>query len=65
MWSTQVEPAQIIYRAESLCLTLNNNDIPVITITAPNTSSNPIEVHNINDIINNKFVKYLLTYSIL
>ncbi|XP_026320296.1 cytosolic carboxypeptidase 4-like isoform X3 [Hyposmocoma kahamanoa] len=40
-WSLQM-PAGAYLRAETLCYSLNNNEIPLVTISADDTPSNPI-----------------------
>lgn len=37
-------PAGAYLRAETLCYSLNNNEIPLVTISADDTPSNPIVV---------------------
>ncbi|XP_020296791.1 cytosolic carboxypeptidase 1-like isoform X2 [Pseudomyrmex gracilis] len=43
-WTRQVSAASVYFRAETLCETLNGNENPVITITSPDSKTNPI--HN-------------------
>ena len=43
-WMKSVETASIYFRAENLCDSLNGNENPLMTITAPNSISNPIQV---------------------
>ncbi|XP_045779147.1 cytosolic carboxypeptidase 1-like isoform X2 [Maniola jurtina] len=40
-WSTQMPPNAYL-RAEPLCYSLNNNEVPLLTITADGTPSNPL-----------------------
>ncbi|XP_061385972.1 cytosolic carboxypeptidase 1-like isoform X3 [Danaus plexippus] len=40
-WSSQLPPGAYL-RAEPLCYTLNNNEVPLLTISADDTPSNPI-----------------------
>ncbi|XP_069359117.1 cytosolic carboxypeptidase 1-like isoform X5 [Maniola hyperantus] len=40
-WSTQMPPSAYL-RAEPLCYSLNNNEVPLLTITAEDTPSNPL-----------------------
>jgi len=47
-WSLSVDPIAIYFRAESVCLSLNNNETPLITITAAESESNPIAVSTSN-----------------
>ncbi|XP_046628639.1 cytosolic carboxypeptidase 1-like isoform X4 [Neodiprion virginianus] len=42
-WSKNLSPSGIYFRAEPLCNTLNDNENPVLTITAPESKSNPIQ----------------------
>jgi hypothetical protein len=44
-WSESVVPAAIYFRAETICLSLNNNETPLITITAPESETNPVAVN--------------------
>lgn len=46
-WSLSVDPAAIYFRAESICLSLNNNETPLITITAAESETNPIAMRDI------------------
>lgn len=46
-WYKKLSPSNIYFRAESLCESLNNNENPVLTITSPDSKSNPIQVSNI------------------
>ncbi|PNF25505.1 hypothetical protein B7P43_G05201 [Cryptotermes secundus] len=46
-WSQTVDPASIYFRAESVCLSLNKNETPLITITAPESDTNPIVMREI------------------
>ncbi|XP_067003008.2 cytosolic carboxypeptidase 1 isoform X2 [Anabrus simplex] len=46
-WSLSVDPSEIHFRAECLCLSLNNNETPLLTITAPDSESNPISNRDI------------------
>jgi len=46
-WSLSVDPAAIYFRAESVCLSLNNNEIPLITITAAESETNPTAMRDI------------------
>lgn len=41
-WSRETDPSKIYFRAESLCLSLNNNETPLITLSAPDSESNPL-----------------------
>nr|CAD7420447.1 unnamed protein product [Timema poppensis] len=41
-WETVVNPAVTFFRAESLCSSLNGNETPLLTITAPESKYNPI-----------------------
>nr|CAD7446171.1 unnamed protein product [Timema bartmani] len=41
-WETVVNPAVAFFRAESLCSSLNGNETPLLTITAPESKYNPI-----------------------
>jgi hypothetical protein len=43
-----VDPAAIYFHAESLCLSLNKNETPLITITAAESETNPIAVSTSN-----------------
>jgi hypothetical protein len=43
-----VDPASIYFRAQSVCLSLNKNETPLITITAPESDTNPIAVNTSN-----------------
>nr|CAD7599970.1 unnamed protein product [Timema genevievae] len=43
-WETVVNPAVAFFRAESLCSSLNGNETPLLTITAPESKYNPIAV---------------------
>jgi len=43
-WTTATRAANVYFRAEMLCETLNGNENPVLTITSPDTKSNPIHV---------------------
>jgi hypothetical protein len=47
-WSQSVDPASVYFRAESICLSLNNNETPLITVTAPESETNPIAVNTSN-----------------
>jgi len=47
-WSLSVDPAAIYFCAESICLSLNNNETPLITITAAESETNPIAVSTSN-----------------
>ncbi|XP_023951838.2 cytosolic carboxypeptidase 1 isoform X2 [Bicyclus anynana] len=40
-WSTQMPPGAYL-RAEPLCYSLNNNEVPLLTISAEDTPANPI-----------------------
>jgi hypothetical protein len=35
---------QVLVRYDVLCYSLNQNEVPLLTITAPNTSTSPVEV---------------------
>ncbi|XP_011693107.1 PREDICTED: cytosolic carboxypeptidase 1-like isoform X2 [Wasmannia auropunctata] len=41
-WTRRVSGANVYFRAETLCETLNGNENPVLTITSPDSKSNPI-----------------------
>ncbi|XP_074098473.1 cytosolic carboxypeptidase 1 isoform X4 [Cotesia typhae] len=41
-WSRRLEKEPIYFSAEMLCNTLNNNDCPLLTITSPESTANPI-----------------------
>lgn len=43
-WTKTVDQNRIYFRADSLCDSINVNEIPLLTITAPESSSNPINV---------------------
>lgn len=47
MWSHKLS-SSIYFRVDSLCNSLNNNEIPLLTVTAPDCSSNPIQVNYCN-----------------
>ncbi|XP_048513203.1 cytosolic carboxypeptidase 1-like isoform X2 [Athalia rosae] len=46
-WSRKLQSSSIYFRAESLCDTLNGNQNPLLTITAPDSKSNPIQKRKI------------------
>ncbi|PSN34864.1 hypothetical protein C0J52_18211 [Blattella germanica] len=46
-WSLSVDPSRIYFRAESLCLSLNNNETPLLTISAPETETNLISTRDV------------------
>ncbi|XP_011867871.1 PREDICTED: cytosolic carboxypeptidase 1-like isoform X4 [Vollenhovia emeryi] len=41
-WTKTVSAANVYFRAETLCETLNGNENPVLTITSPDSKTNPI-----------------------
>ncbi|XP_011632077.1 cytosolic carboxypeptidase 1-like isoform X2 [Pogonomyrmex barbatus] len=41
-WTRTVSAANVYFRAETLCETLNGNENPVLTITSPDSETNPI-----------------------
>ncbi|XP_071627062.1 cytosolic carboxypeptidase 1 isoform X2 [Temnothorax longispinosus] len=41
-WTKRVSTATVYFRAETLCETLNGNENPVLTITSPDSKTNPI-----------------------
>ncbi|XP_018402970.1 PREDICTED: cytosolic carboxypeptidase 1-like [Cyphomyrmex costatus] len=41
-WTKSVSVASVYFRAETLCETLNGNETPVLTITSPDSKTNPI-----------------------
>ncbi|XP_039308178.1 cytosolic carboxypeptidase 1 isoform X7 [Solenopsis invicta] len=41
-WTKRVSAANVYFRAETLCETLNGNENPVLTITSPDSKTNPI-----------------------
>ncbi|XP_018377160.1 PREDICTED: cytosolic carboxypeptidase 1-like isoform X2 [Trachymyrmex cornetzi] len=41
-WTKSVSVANVYFRAETLCETLNGNENPVLTITSPDSKTNPI-----------------------
>ncbi|XP_018043707.1 PREDICTED: cytosolic carboxypeptidase 1-like [Atta colombica] len=41
-WTKSVSVANVYFRAETLCETLNDNENPVLTITSPDSKTNPI-----------------------
>ncbi|XP_018303936.1 cytosolic carboxypeptidase 1 isoform X2 [Mycetomoellerius zeteki] len=41
-WTKSVCAANVYFRAETLCETLNGNENPVLTITSPDSKTNPI-----------------------
>lgn len=49
-WTRRVSAANVYFRAETLCETLNGNENPVLTITSPDSKTNPIHVRNLSDI---------------
>ncbi|XP_046827934.1 cytosolic carboxypeptidase 1-like isoform X2 [Vespa crabro] len=42
-WTKKLSSSNIYFRAESLCESLNNNENPVLTITSPDSKSNPTQ----------------------
>ncbi|XP_063227292.1 cytosolic carboxypeptidase 1-like isoform X2 [Bacillus rossius redtenbacheri] len=42
-WGLLASPSVVYFRVASLCLTLNGNETPVLTITAPESKTNPIK----------------------
>jgi hypothetical protein len=44
-WSLEVDPASTYFHADSICSSLNNNETPLITITAAESETNPILVN--------------------
>ncbi|EFN61849.1 Cytosolic carboxypeptidase 1 [Camponotus floridanus] len=43
-WTRSVSAANVYFHAETLCETLNGNENPVLTITSPDSQTNPIQV---------------------
>lgn len=43
-WIKTIPPAKIYCRVENFCDSLNGNENPLLTITAPNSTSHPIQV---------------------
>ncbi|XP_011339802.2 cytosolic carboxypeptidase 1 isoform X2 [Ooceraea biroi] len=41
-WTSRISAANVYFRAEALCETLNGNENPVLTITSPDSKINPI-----------------------
>ncbi|KAL0114719.1 hypothetical protein PUN28_011790 [Cardiocondyla obscurior] len=41
-WTKKISEANVYFRAETLCETLNGNENPVLTITSPDSKTNPI-----------------------
>ncbi|XP_012227413.1 cytosolic carboxypeptidase 1-like isoform X2 [Linepithema humile] len=41
-WTRKISTANVYFRAETLCETLNGNENPVLTITSPDSKDNPI-----------------------
>ncbi|XP_047117831.1 cytosolic carboxypeptidase 1-like isoform X1 [Schistocerca piceifrons] len=41
-WSCEIDPSKIYFRAESLCMSLNNNETPLITLSAADSEENPL-----------------------
>ncbi|XP_025264847.1 cytosolic carboxypeptidase 1 isoform X3 [Camponotus floridanus] len=42
-WTRSVSAANVYFHAETLCETLNGNENPVLTITSPDSQTNPIQ----------------------
>ncbi|XP_072752591.1 cytosolic carboxypeptidase 1 isoform X2 [Anoplolepis gracilipes] len=42
-WTRNVSAMKMYFRAETLCETLNGNENPVLTITSPDSQTNPIQ----------------------
>ncbi|KAL6427330.1 hypothetical protein ACFW04_008713 [Cataglyphis niger] len=43
-WTRSVSTKNVYFRAETLCETLNGNENPVLTITSPDSQTNPIQM---------------------
>lgn len=46
-WSHSVDPASIFFQAESICLSLNKNETPLITLTAAESEINSIAIRDV------------------
>lgn len=42
-WTRTIAPGKIYFRVENLCDSLNGNENPLLTITAPNSTNSPIQ----------------------
>jgi len=43
-WKNTVDPNTTLFRANCLCRSLNNNEVPIITITSIETNEKKIKV---------------------
>lgn len=42
-WAHIVQPSQVLFKVQQLCFSLNDNEVPILTITNPDRVASPIQ----------------------
>jgi len=42
-WAHIVQPSQVLFKVQKLCYSLNDNEVPILTITNPDRVASPIQ----------------------